>query len=554
MRTKFESLPNEILLIILANLSSLELLTSLWSLNKRIDVLICSILSRVDNRLNSGLLIIEPGLSFNECHSLLFHSVSTLNFCIQRIHFDGANSIASDLSYELLFDNDKNILRFPNLKSLVLTRCFLIESLIKSLPLLVKHQLNELVLTFHGKVLKPLPKCNVISFRNVRTEKILIKFDELIRHLFSNECRLTSLRLDFASKHNDIDHLQCLKPHDNLSSGSMIADKYKFCCSTLRRLHIHIAHTCFFEHLIDYVPALEQLFVFSEHSSNIKRQLTAGINIFVQTNDNWVNKVPKLESFTLKTSVENDIEFTYLKWILNNLNHIKKLKIHLTSDGAYGTDATIWKSVVDANFIRRYCLPDKVINLTHFDFYISSSCELQMNNISDIIDSFKIHPLFIDHQWTNAFDELRKDALNTVQYAEFKIPGCHRDSNELIRIGKNLVPFLSTYMAHLQTLCLWRPDDFPWTSIRPDYKRGYYYGGLIRRRYDKLQTPESIKKHVIIFEEDLCELVEQMKDLIFLDIHGEIHEEKVEPYRSVVQAIFPYNRSDIEMFRFRLWL
>ncbi|CAF4669233.1 unnamed protein product [Rotaria socialis] len=153
-----------------------------------------------------------------------------------------------------------------------------------------------------------------------------------------------------------------------------------------------------------------------------------------------------------------------------------------------------------------------------------------------------------------AFDELRKDALNTVQYAEFKIPGCHRDSNELIRIGKNLVPFLSTYMAHLQTLCLWRPDDFPWTSIRPDYKRGYYYGGLIRRRYDKLQTPESIKKHVIIFEEDLCELVEQMKDLIFLDIHGEIHEEKVEPYRSVVQAIFPYNRSDIEMFRFRLWL
>ncbi|CAF4748963.1 unnamed protein product, partial [Rotaria magnacalcarata] len=154
-----------------------------------------------------------------------------------------------------------------------------------------------------------------------------------------------------------------------------------------------------------------------------------------------------------------------------------------------------------------------------------------------------------------AFDELRKDALNTVEYAEFKISGCHRDSNELIRIGKNLVPFLSTYMPHLQTLCLWRPDDFPWTSIRPDYKkRGYSYGGLIRRWNDKLQTSESIKKHAIIFEEDLCELVEQMKDLIFLDIHGEIHEEKVEPYRSMVQALFLYNRSDIGMFRFRLWL
>ncbi|CAM4749060.1 unnamed protein product [Rotaria magnacalcarata] len=314
MRTKFESLPNEILLIVLANLSSLELLTSLWWLNKRVDVLVCSILSRVDNRLNSGLAIIEPGLTFNECHSLLFHSISTLHFGLQRIYFDGTNYIASDLSYELLFDNDKNILRFPNLKSIVLTGCFLIKSLIKSLSVLIKHQLNELVLTFDEDVLNPLQKCN-------------------------------------------------------------------------------------------------------------------------------------------------------------------------------------------------------------------------------------------------AFDELRKDALNTVEYAEFKISGCHRDSNELIRIGKSLVPFLSTYMPHLQTLCLWRPDDFPWTSIRPDYKkRGYSYGGLIRRWNDKLQTSESIKKHAIIFEEDLCELVEQMKDLIFLDIHGEIHEEKVEPYRSMVQALFLYNRSDIGMFRFRLWL
>ncbi|CAM4754925.1 unnamed protein product [Rotaria magnacalcarata] len=453
MRTKFESLPNEILLIVLANLSSLELLTSLWWLNKRVDVLVCSILSRVDNRLNSGLAIIEPGLTFNECHSLLFHSISTLHFGLQRIYFDGTNYIASDLSYELLFDNDKNILRFPNLKSIVLTGCFLIKSLIKSLSVLIKHQLNELVLTFDEDVLNPLQKCNVISFTNVHTEKILIKFDELIRQLFSNECRLTSLRLDFASKYNDIDYLQCLKPHDNLSSGSMSVDKYKFRCSTLRRLHIHITHICFcvlenfhiyFEHLIDYVPALEQLFVFSEHSSNIKRRLTADIDTFMQTNDNWVTK---------------------------------------------------------------------------------------------------------------AFDELRKDALNTVEYAEFKISGCHRDSNELIRIGKSLVPFLSTYMPHLQTLCLWRPDDFPWTSIRPDYKkRGYSYGGLIRRWNDKLQTSESIKKHAIIFEEDLCELVEQMKDLIFLDIHGEIHEEKVEPYRSMVQALFLYNRSDIGMFRFRLWL
>jgi hypothetical protein len=53
--------------------------------------------------------------------------------------------------------------------------------------------------------------------------------------------------------------------------------------------------------------------------------------------------------------------------------------------------------------------------------------------------------------------------LKTVRYAEFSIPSCHRGSNELIHIGKNLLPFLSTYIPHLQTLRLWRQDDFLWT-------------------------------------------------------------------------------------------
>jgi hypothetical protein len=38
------------------------------------------------------------------------------------------------------------------------------------------------------------------------------------------------------------------------------------------------------------------------------------------------------------------------------------------------------------------------------------------------------------------------------------------DANDLIRVGKNLVPFLRRHMPRLQTLRLWRPDDFPWTS------------------------------------------------------------------------------------------
>jgi hypothetical protein len=64
MITKLEILPNEILCMIFSNLSSIELLTSLWPLNKRFDYLICSFLSRIDNQFNSGLVIVEPGLSF----------------------------------------------------------------------------------------------------------------------------------------------------------------------------------------------------------------------------------------------------------------------------------------------------------------------------------------------------------------------------------------------------------------------------------------------------------------------------------------------------------
>ncbi|CAF4331762.1 unnamed protein product, partial [Rotaria magnacalcarata] len=63
-----------------------------------------------------------------------------------------------------------------------------------------------------------------------------------------------------------------------------------------------------------------------------------------------------------------------------------------------------------------------------------------------------------------ASNELKNNIFRTVQYAKFGVPSCHRDSNESISVGKNLVSFLSTYMPHLQTLRLWRPDDFPWTS------------------------------------------------------------------------------------------
>ena len=155
MVTKMERLPNEILVHIFSYLSCFDLLMSLWSLNSRFNSLICSILSMNDNLLNTGL-VITRGLSYSNCYSILFPLISNsplLSSSIQRIHFDATNSIACDICYECLF-NDKKNLRFPNLKSLIFTRCGSVEPVIGSLSHLIKHQLDELTLTFDEQVFK----------------------------------------------------------------------------------------------------------------------------------------------------------------------------------------------------------------------------------------------------------------------------------------------------------------------------------------------------------------------------------------------------------------
>lgn len=111
--------------------------------------------------------------------------------------------------------------------------------------------------------------------------------------------------------------------------------------------------------------------------------------------------MPKLRYFTLKTFIQNDLEFSYLKWLLNNINHVKKLKLHLGSGELYGADQIIWKSFIDANFVRQYCLPDIITNIIDFDFYISSHCQVLSIDAEKIINSFQFHPLFINRQWTN---------------------------------------------------------------------------------------------------------------------------------------------------------
>ncbi|CAF3484042.1 unnamed protein product [Rotaria socialis] len=66
----------------------------------------------------------------------------------------------------------------------------------------------------------------------------------------------------------------------------------------------------------------------------------------------------------------------------------------------------------------------------------------------------------------SASNELRTNALSSVRYVEVCLPSCHDGYNKANHIGKHLVPFLSTYMPRLQTLRLWRSDDFLWTSSK----------------------------------------------------------------------------------------
>jgi len=157
MITRIESLPNEILFCIFSHLSCFDMLTSLWSLNIRFNSLRCSILSVNSHLLNSGL-VITRGLSYYKCRSILLPLIfnsSSLSSSIQRIHFDGRNSSAYDLCYECLF-NDKNILYFPNLKSLSLTQCGSIRSVVQSLLYLIEYKLDNLTLTFANRGLQDM--------------------------------------------------------------------------------------------------------------------------------------------------------------------------------------------------------------------------------------------------------------------------------------------------------------------------------------------------------------------------------------------------------------
>lgn len=107
--------------------------------------------------------------------------------------------------------------------------------------------------------------------------------------------------------------------------------------------------------------------------------------------------MPKLKSFSLKSVILNDLELVYLKWIINNVYYIEKLKVRL-----YIQIRTNETNVIDVNYLREYIMPDILIHLIDFDFYIVSKCKLLFeHDIEKIIDSFKKDQIFIDRHWAD---------------------------------------------------------------------------------------------------------------------------------------------------------
>ncbi|CAF0967810.1 unnamed protein product, partial [Rotaria sordida] len=224
---------------------------------------------------------------------------------------------------------------------------------------------------------------------------------QLLCQLFSAQCKLKSLRLDISNEFRDGVIHHCL-PSNSYHSSNFIQCQLQSCCTTLRRLHIRLNQTCFFENLIEYVPNLEEMSVEFDDTMGSYALRTLNIESLSQSNGNWFNKVPKLRCFSLKTFIKADSNIIYLKWLLNNINYIEKLQLHLRSDKLIETRCqNILKSFIDANFVRQYCLPNTIPNLIYFNFYIYSECQLSFNDIERITNSFKIHSFFILHQWTN---------------------------------------------------------------------------------------------------------------------------------------------------------
>ena len=146
MISTLELLPNELFFSIFSYLSWNEILTSFWSINQRLNFLVCSTFSTSQ----SGIVVNQTGLSYKIFSSKLFQLISncsSLTSSIRHIHLDGTHSNICEF-----YNHNKTLLRYPNLQSLILTQCYLSESLIENLSWLIEHRLNALTLILDNDI------------------------------------------------------------------------------------------------------------------------------------------------------------------------------------------------------------------------------------------------------------------------------------------------------------------------------------------------------------------------------------------------------------------
>ncbi|CAF3284294.1 unnamed protein product [Rotaria sp. Silwood2] len=387
---RLEILPNEIFVIILSYITWFEMIESFGSLNKRFNNLIYLKFSMNKN----GIVISKRCLSFNRCHSIItskINNISSVFDCIKWIHIDGTNSNCCDIISHWIFHS--KIVRFINLKKLILTKCYLTEKLIENLSLLIQYQLNALVLSFDQDMFESnnSQRMSRITCFNQKS-KLMLMFKEFLRKLFSVKSKLIYLELDISNDDSYVNIHQYFSLSSNLINNEFVTN-----CMSIRCLYIHLIYGYIIENIIKYVPTLEILSIQFKNSLIKEPSYEIEMKKFRPTIVNWYNKIPKLKSFILKSVISDDFQLNYLRWIINKVNYIEKLKLHLDIKNIMNDNC-----VINENFLEKYCMPNILVYLIDFDFYIVSKCKLLLlNDIQKIIDSFKSHQFFANGQWKN---------------------------------------------------------------------------------------------------------------------------------------------------------
>ncbi|CAF3370587.1 unnamed protein product, partial [Rotaria socialis] len=286
MISKLETLPDEILLGIFSYLSWDKILISLWSINRRINYVIYSVFSME----KSGLVFNQSDLSYKNFSSILLPLIlnsSYLSSLIKYIHFDGTYSNSYNIINKCLYN--QQILCFPNLKSLDITRCLLSRSLIQTLSLLIQNQLEQLTLTFDKDVVKVIVNTDEFCRAAPRTGKLITMIKKLISQLFSDKCQLILLRLDIGDDDNPLNIHKCFTSCSHPSSTS-ISNINQYCCWTLRYLYISLKYPSFLEHLIEHIPNIERLSVSFKNWMGLEFRSRSDIDTLIKSNGNWCEK------------------------------------------------------------------------------------------------------------------------------------------------------------------------------------------------------------------------------------------------------------------------